>query len=137
MAKEELFKNYFIGFVLKRLNAFPVKRGFPDRKAIRKALKILNDNQILGIFPEGTRSQTGELQEPEPGVALLAARSDDVTMVPIAIRGNYKWFSRIEVVFGKPVKFFEYHSKGNRLNSQKLRKISIELFNEIPKLMQS
>ena len=137
MAKEELFRNSLIGFILRKLYAFPVKRGVPDRKAIKRALEILNDKQVLGIFPEGTRSKNGKLQEPESGVALLAAKSNDVTMAPVAINGNYKWFSRIDVIFGKPIKFDVYHPKDERLNSQELKEISIALFNEVSKLMPS
>lgn len=137
MAKEELFRNAVMRFVMGKLHAFPVKRGTPDRKAIKRALEVLNDKQVLGIFPEGTRSKDGRLQEPEPGVALLAAKSKDVALVPMAINGSYKWFSHIDVIFGKPIKFDVYHQKGERLNSQELKEISIALFTEVSKLMPS
>ncbi len=135
MAKEELFKNPIMGFVIKNLNAFPVKRGMPDRKAIKKALEVLNKKQVLGIFPEGTRSKDGRLQDPESGVALLAAKSEDVALVPVAIKGNYKWFSTIDVIFGKPTKFDAYHKKGEKMNSQELKEISNAIFAEVSKLM--
>lgn len=137
MAKDELFRNAVMRFVMENLHAFPVKRGTPDRKAIKRALEVLNQKQVLGIFPEGTRSKDGKLQEPEPGVALLAAKSKDVTLVPVAINTNYKWLSHVNVIFGKPLKFDSYHKEGERLNSQELREISIALFDEVSKLISS
>jgi len=136
MAKEELFANPLFGFIIKKLNAFPVKRGMPDRKAIKKALQVLNNKQVLGIFPEGTRSKDGKLHEPEPGVALIAAKSKDVTLVPIAIGGKYKLFSRIDIIFGKPLRFDEY-CQSERLTSQELKEISVALFSEVAKLIPS
>ena len=124
-----------MGFIIKNLHAFPVKRGIPDRKAIKKALEVLNNNQVLGIFPEGTRSKDGKLQEPEPGLALLASKAKDVTLVPVAIRGNYKFFSHIDVIFSEPKKFSEYHQEDTKLNSEKLKEISSALFEEVSNLM--
>jgi len=136
MAKEELFYNPFFGFILKNLHAFPVKRGTADRKAIKKALQVLDDGQVLGIFPEGTRSKDGKLREAEPGLALIAAKSNDAVLVPAAIIGNYKLFSNIDVKFGEPIKFDKYR-RGEKLSSQQLKEISNNLFVEVAKLMQS
>jgi 1-acyl-sn-glycerol-3-phosphate acyltransferase len=137
MAKEELFRNPIMRFIVTKLHAFPVKRGAPDRKAIKRAIEVLNEKQVLGIFPEGTRSKDGKLQEPESGIALIAAKSNDVTLVPVAINGNYKWLSSIDVIFGEPIKFDTYFQKGEKMNSQKLKNISIALFREVSKLMPS
>ena len=135
MAKQELFRYPIFSFIFRKLNAFPVSRGKPDRKAIRKALKILEEDKVLGIFPEGTRSKDGKLQEPEPGIALLAAKSSNVIMVPVAVKSNYKWFSPMKVNFGTPKNFNLYNPKGEKLNSRKLKQVSLELFNEVSKLM--
>ncbi|HBQ87678.1 MAG TPA: 1-acyl-sn-glycerol-3-phosphate acyltransferase, partial [Syntrophomonas sp.] len=51
IAKAELFTNPVLGKLLTGLNAFPVKRGTPDRRAIRQALDILDMGEVLGIFP--------------------------------------------------------------------------------------
>src|SRR5690554_3147853 len=55
MAKEELFRNPIAGWALKKVGAFSVKRGRADRKAIKKAFSVLEEEGVLGIFPEGTR----------------------------------------------------------------------------------
>lgn len=134
MAKEELFKTPVFGFILKKINAFPVKRGSADRSAIKRCIQVLEANRVLGIFPEGTRSRTGELLEPEPGIAMIYAKSRNAIMIPVAIKGNYKWFSRIEVIIGKPINI---QISEEKITSQKLKEISITIFKEVSKLMSS
>ncbi|ADL07916.1 lysophospholipid acyltransferase family protein [Thermosediminibacter oceani] len=133
MAKKELFKIPVFGFLLRKLNAFPVNRGAPDRKAIKKALEILNDKKVLGIFPEGTRSKDGSLKEPEPGIALLAAKVKEVALVPVAITGDYRFFSLITVRIGRPMRLSLKEEA--KLNSKKLTEISRAIFNEVSKLL--
>jgi 1-acyl-sn-glycerol-3-phosphate acyltransferase len=132
MAKEELFKIPVFGFILKHIHAFPVKRGMPDKSAIKRSLQVLAENHVLGIFPEGTRSKTGKLLEPEPGIAMIYLKSRNADIVPVAIKGSYRWFSRIDVVIGRPVKLEVAEEK---INSQRLKEISINIFNEVSKLM--
>ncbi|TYP59868.1 lysophospholipid acyltransferase family protein [Thermosediminibacter litoriperuensis] len=133
MAKKELFKIPVFGFILRKLNAFPVNRGAPDRKAIKTAVEILADKKVLGIFPEGTRSKDGSLKEPEPGIALLAAKAKEVALVPVAITGDYRFFSSITVRVGKPMRLSL--DEEEKLNSKKLTEISRVIFNEVSKLL--
>jgi len=134
MAKEELFKIPVFGFILKHINAFPVKRGTPDRSAIKRSLQVLAENRVLGIFPEGHRIKAGELSEPEPGIAMIYSKCRNAWMVPTAIKANYRWFSRIDVVIGKPVKL---EISEEKINSQRLKDISTAIFDEISRLMSS
>lgn len=136
MAKQELFKYSLLSIIFHKLNAFPVKRGMPDRKAIKRALEVLKEKKVLGIFPEGTRSKDGKPQEPEPGIALLAAKSIDVILVPVAIKGNYRFFSCLSVVFGEPINFDDYY-KLEKLNSQELKSISKDIFSRVSELMMT
>lgn len=101
MAKEELFRDKVFGSYLRALGAFPVRRGKPDRVALRTALGILSEGGVLGMFPEGTRSRTGELGKPEPGAAVIAIKSG-APVVPAAIVGVYRAGGRVKVRFGKP-----------------------------------
>ena len=87
MAKKELFRVPIIGPLIRRVGAFPVDRGKPDRAAIRRAEATLRAGIAVGMFPEGTRSRTGGLARPYPGAGLLALRSD-VRIVPVVIRGS-------------------------------------------------
>src|SRR3954451_5628167 len=107
MAKEELFSAPVLGKILPRINAFPVKRGMSDREALRKGLGVLKEGKVLGLFPEGTRSKTGELGEGLAGAGFFALRSN-AHIVPCAIIGPYKPFKRLKVVYGKPIDMEEY-----------------------------
>ena len=107
MAKKELFENQLLGWLITKLHAFPVNRGAPDRVAIRKAMSLLERGEVVAIFPEGTRSKTGLLGQPEPGVALIAAKTG-VPIVPVALLGTNKvrfGFNQpvFAVAFGQPV----------------------------------
>nr|WP_077215387.1 lysophospholipid acyltransferase family protein [Bacillus dakarensis] len=110
MAKDELFSVPALGKLLPHLNAFPVKRGMSDREALRKGLAILKEGKVLGLFPEGTRSKTGELGKGLAGAGFFALRTD-ADVVPCAIIGPYKAFSRLKVVYGKPIDMAELRQK--------------------------
>lgn len=101
MAKQELFRIPVFGWLLRELGAFPVRRGEPDRRAFKRAFEILTGGGVLGMFPEGTRSKTGELGPAEEGAALLALRTG-ARLVPAGIRGT-RGPGPVQVVFGSPV----------------------------------
>jgi len=107
MAKEELFSVPILGKILPHINAFPVKRGMSDRGALRKGLGILKEGNVLGLFPEGTRSKTGELGEGLAGAGFFALRSN-ADVIPCAIIGPYKPFKRLKIVYGKQINMEEY-----------------------------
>ena len=108
MAKSELFQNPVFAWVIRSLLAFPVKRGAPDRSAIRYAIEKLTEGDLVTIFPEGTRSKTGNLGAPEAGLSLIAAKAG-VPVVPVAICGTREIFSKtclfpqISIHFAEPV----------------------------------
>lgn len=87
MAKEELFRIPVFGPYIRALGAFPVKRGAPDRGAIRQAMDELKAGHVLGIFPEGTRADPGTLLPAERGFALIAKQTG-IPVVPIALEGT-------------------------------------------------
>lgn len=109
MAKKELFKNRFIAWILTGLGAFPVERS-GGVSAIRRGLDILRKDGVVGIFIEGTRSKTGELLKPKPGVTMLAYETKS-PIVPVAIIGadgkKPKVFHKVIVNIGKPIPFEE------------------------------
>jgi 1-acyl-sn-glycerol-3-phosphate acyltransferase len=102
MAKEEIFALPVLGKVVRMCNAFPVKRGFSDREALRTGLKLLKDGHVFGLFPEGTRSKTGELGKGLSGAGFFALRTE-ASVVPCAIIGPYKSFRKLKVVYGEPI----------------------------------
>jgi 1-acyl-sn-glycerol-3-phosphate acyltransferase len=129
MAKEELFSAPVIGKILPHINAFPVKRGMSDREALRKGLSILKEGKVLGLFPEGTRSETGEIGKGLAGAGFFALRSK-AHIVPCAVIGPYKPFKRLKVVIGKPIDFDVYRK--NKVSAEEATDI---IMNEIEQLI--
>lgn len=133
MAKEELFRNRLLGALIKQLAAFPVKRGKSDISAIRQSLHFLEQGLVIGMFPEGTRSKSGELQKPHPGVAMIALKGS-APIVPMAIHGS-KAFKNIRVFIGKPLYYPEYYNC--KLNTETIEKVSRQVMVEIACLLES
>ncbi|RUQ29289.1 1-acyl-sn-glycerol-3-phosphate acyltransferase [Peribacillus cavernae] len=123
MAKEELFHAPVLKEILPRVNVFPVKRGMSDREALRKGLSLLKEGEVLGLFPEGTRSKSGELGEGLGGAGFFALRSN-AQVVPCAIIGPYKAFGQLRVVYGKPIDFTEHRE--NKISADEATKIIME-----------
>lgn len=110
MAKEELFVP-ILGTLWRIWGAFPVKRGGADRSAIKMGIDVLNDGQCLAIFPEGTRSKTGELGKAQPGALMMASKAR-APIVPACIIGSDvfragKLWPKVIVRYGKPIYFPE------------------------------
>ncbi|MGN7409708.1 MULTISPECIES: lysophospholipid acyltransferase family protein [unclassified Sporosarcina] len=110
MAKEELFQLPLLKSILPNVNAFPVKRGLSDRQAIRKALELLRSGQVVGMFPEGTRSKTGEIGKGLTGAGFFALKGDALVM-PCAIIGPYRPFKQLKVVYGEPIDMTPYRER--------------------------
>lgn len=102
IAKDSLFKNKLFAAILHQLHAFSVKRGETDMKAMRTAMKVLKDGHVLGIFPEGHRRDSEELQPLQTGVVVMALKSR-VPVMPIMIQGKYRLFHRVDITIGAPV----------------------------------
>ena len=87
MGKRELFEVPVVGYVLRAIGAFPVRRGEADRGALQMALAVVKAGQPLGFFPEGHRSESGQLIRARPGVAYVAQASN-APIVPLAVTGT-------------------------------------------------
>jgi len=111
MAKAELFKIPFLGFIIKACGAYPVKRGIVDKNTIKTACKKLSNDNCIGIFIDGTRQKNGRVNKPKQGAALLAFKNQKL-LLPVAIVNSqslvrFKFFiplfSKIVIKVGKPV----------------------------------
>ncbi|HEY3333098.1 MAG TPA: lysophospholipid acyltransferase family protein [Capsulimonadaceae bacterium] len=120
MTKAEMFKVPVIGPLCIQLGGFPVVRGTADRGAIRKALSVLANGEVLIIFPEGNRGDGVTLQEAEKGAAMIAIKSG-VPIVPCYIDGSSKMLgkgksfpsrARLTVRFGPAIDAADYAGKG-------------------------
>lgn len=109
MARHDLFNNWAFGVLIRALNSFPVKRGGIDPSVFKETIERLKNGQVLLIFPEGRRSETGELGTPQSGVGFLSITAD-VPILPAYIKGTREALPKgarfikpksISVYFGK------------------------------------
>lgn len=91
MAKAELFKLPFMDSALRNLGAFPVYRGEKDAWAMRHARKVLEHGQVLGMFPEGTRSKSRGLGVAKTGTARMAIETNS-PIIPMVVTGTDRFF---------------------------------------------
>lgn len=89
MSKVENFKNPILGILMEQLGSFPVERGTSDRGALQHALGVLRAGEILGMFPEGTRTHGNGLVEAKTGTAHFAIRAK-APIVPVVLNGTEK-----------------------------------------------
>ena len=136
MGKKALFKYRIMAVICTALHAFPVKRGVPDRTAIRRALQVLEEGKVLGIFPEGARNTTGDMKA-LPGVAMIALKSG-VPVVPVACLGTRHtlpcgWIDPLQVRVGPPIYNSEIPEQGTK--SARMERFSEEIMNKINVLL--
>lgn len=104
LAKEELFKNGFLCWIADLFGIYPVKRGKADMQAIKISLTLLKRNELLLMFPEGTRNGMAKGIKPKNGAVLIAATAGK-PIIPIGIQGSFKPFTKIIVNIGKPIDY--------------------------------
>lgn len=113
MAKDGFFKKKLSRAFFYGVNAFPVRRGETDLRALRHAFRLLRNGKILGIFPEGTRIKSDEMSNFKSGTSMIALRNK-VPVIPVYIKGNYKVFKRMKMIVGEPI-FLSEHV-GEKIN---------------------
>lgn len=134
MAKEELFAVFLLGWLIRSLGAFPLKRGAGDRDAIRKAIDLLKSGRALLVFPEGTRGNGVTLGKITPGVSTLA-KNTGAMVLPVGIcgtqivwpkGGKIRRRQRMTVVFGKPFCYTDIAVGENERENRSLIQLKIE-----------
>lgn len=133
MAKSELFENPLTAFLMSNLNAFPVRRGLNDRDAIKYACRILEDDKILGIFPEGRRVRSAVPEKAKKGVAFIARRTGaDVLPASLYVDPEEdRMRVKVTLRFGRVLKNSELFNKGRNLENA-----ADCIMNEIEKLWE-
>ncbi len=137
MAKEELFENQFVGWVLHHIGAFSVARGKGDMQAVNYAEDIIKADRTLGIFPEGTRSKSGELLKAKSGVILIAGSTGgDILPACITAFPN-KPFRRkhVHIAFGEMIENEKLGLTGTK-NLAQIKAASKMLMADIANLRQ-
>lgn len=111
LAKDSLFSTRFSNWLYTQFGAIPIDQSRGDIGALKKSLGVLKRGDVLGLFPEGTRSWSGEAGEAKGGIGFLIRRSK-VPVVPAYVAGSYEamprgssWIrpSKIKVCYGKPI----------------------------------
>jgi len=119
-ARDTLWKTKLGSWWMTKVGCIPVARGTGDLKALKTTINLLKNGRCVSIFPEGTRSETGNLQVAKGGVGFIVEKSGCV-VVPAYIDGSYKAFPkgakwikpvRITVAFGTPITAEEFAALG-------------------------
>lgn len=112
LGRSDLFVRGLKG-VLQWLGWIPLRLGRLDRKAFDRAIELIRQGKVVVIYPEGSRTQDGSLQEPKPGLGLIVAQTG-CPVVPAYLRGTYDVlpagakrprFRPVTVLFGEPLSF--------------------------------
>lgn len=105
MAKAELFRVPVLGPIIRKLGAFPVERGSKDsRKALETAKRVVKEDKVLALFPEGRRSKTDKLLKPKSG-AIVVAEQTKAPIIPtiVCYKGKYPR-AKVVVRYGELIK---------------------------------
>ena len=126
LAKDSLTKG-ILGPGFKALGIIPVNRSIHDKNALKSAINTLNEDKVIGIFPEGTINRTEDIIMPFKIGAVKMASETNTSIVPFTITGKYKVFKKsITIEFYKPMK----------IKSDNLTKENERLMNFISKQLE-
>lgn len=123
MAAEYYYNQLILGSILWFLGSFPVKQGIGIDKALELAVKLIRNDEVVGIFPEGKKTRDGNLGEGKPGISYLALKTGAM-ILPIGLSGTFGLspanillgiFKRRKIIisFGKPFYLKDYVGKHN------------------------
>jgi 1-acyl-sn-glycerol-3-phosphate acyltransferase len=126
MAKSEYFRRPMLNWLFRSYHAFPVVRHTADRAALKKSFDLLKAGEVLIIYPEGTRIESGLLAKPEPGAGFIAQKAG-CPVVPVGLTGTRACFpkgawwprrTRVSITFGKPFVLASKRADGTRISHE-------------------
>ena len=138
LARDTLFRNPLAGWLLRSWNCLPMSRDRGDLGAVRTMLRLLGEGKAVLMFPEGTRSPDGQLQEARAGIGMIVARSK-APVVPMRIFGTDRALprgaswprpARLVIKFGEP---FSYPLPSNldQIHGEELKALYLAIGREI------
>ena len=130
LSNAEVFSNKLFSLVLgeKGLGAIPIHRGEADLAAVRACLQTVKDGNVLGIFPQGTRSRDNTPTPMLNGVSMIAMRAG-APIIPVYMDGPYRLFKRMDIRIGKPVDISDLGRKFDAATLDEVtRRISTSIF---------
>jgi 1-acyl-sn-glycerol-3-phosphate acyltransferase len=139
MSKIENLRLPGVNLLIRIWGAINVRRGEVDRAALRRAIEALQAGHLLLMAPEGTRSKSGELQEPHDGIAYVATRTGAL-VIPVGIVGtpdiarNLKQGRRttVHVTLGRP---FYFETAGARVGRETLSQMTCEAMYQLAAML--
>jgi len=139
MSKIENLRLPGVNLLIRIWGAINVRRGEVDRAALRRAIETLQAGHLLLMAPEGTRSKSGELQEPHDGIAFVATRTGAL-VIPVGIVGtpdiarNWKQGRRttVHVTFGQP---FYFETASARVGREELSQMTREAMYQLAAML--
>lgn len=126
LAKQELVNGKF-GFIFKHMGIIPVNRSSKDKRSLESARTVLNQDGVIGIFPEGTFNRTEELTLPFKMGAVKMASDTSSPIVPFVITGTYRIFHQ-----GLTIQFLE----PMMIQNPDLEQENIKLMNQVRTVLQ-
>lgn len=134
VAKKELVEIPLLGWIIKAMGAIPVDRDKADISTARGMIASLRRGDIVGMFPQGTRVPPDKvpLVPPRSGVAHFALKLD-VPILPVAIEGSFRIFSKLRIVFGPAYKLNSV--PGQKYDSAAIQEKSIYIMQKIYDLL--
>ena len=141
MAKEDLFRNRVMRFLIEAFGAIPVRRGAMNWGALKQVHQVLDDGLAMFMFPEGSRSKNAQLQPAFSGSALIALHNN-VPILPVGINGmevaekGFLWVMfhrpRVAVNIGRP---FYLSTPEGKLDKKQLKDLSDDIMEHIAELL--
>lgn len=121
MARNSLWNSRFGSWWMDHVGCIPVARGTGDMKALKLTIKALKEGKVVSMFPEGTRTEDGELQEAKGGVGFIIEKSGCV-VIPAYIDGTYRAYPkgarlirpvRLTITYGQPITQRDFQALGS------------------------
>ncbi|WP_114452880.1 lysophospholipid acyltransferase family protein [Halopolyspora algeriensis] len=140
LVKYEMFRGP-LGWFLRRIGQLPVRRGEADRTPLMAAMRVLRAGGLVGVFPEGTRSD-GAVANAQHGAAWLA-RTAGAQVLPVVCRGTRRpegrkrrFRPKVDVLFGEPVTLPTGKGRaGLNAATEQVRTELVELLGELDRLV--
>ena len=119
----------FQGWILKRLGGFPINPRNPSVASLRHGIKLLQDQQMMVVFPEGNIFRGNEINPLKPGLIRLALQAEsnqpelEVKVVPITLKYSHlipRWGCEVTIRIGEPIEVAQYHQSSAKQNAKQL-----------------
>jgi 1-acyl-sn-glycerol-3-phosphate acyltransferase len=138
MARDTLFRHPVANWILTSWNCVPIDRNRGDIGALRTMLRLLGEGKAVLMFPEGTRSPDGRLQEARAGIGMIVAKAR-APVLPMRILGTERALprgaalprpARVDIVFGEPL-HYPFPANLDELRGDELKALYLEIGREI------